>query len=176
MIFGTFKMKQTLLLAVIGVAGLAVGFGGGFALSHTKSKTVISDMQAKMQQTEASSQQKISNYDRMVSRLTTELQLANMELEKLKSAAPVEMADSTSRTAGSAARTEIDVEYEKPDGPTSMDANTRLYKIQSGDSLWAIAQRELGNGSRYTEILKLNPKISEKSNLVVGSNLKIPAK
>jgi len=30
------------------------------------------------------------------------------------------------------------------------------YTVRSGDSLWLIAQKHLGNGSRYTEIAKLN--------------------
>ncbi|MFR5069746.1 MAG: LysM peptidoglycan-binding domain-containing protein [Eubacteriales bacterium] len=32
----------------------------------------------------------------------------------------------------------------------------RTYTVQSGDSLWQIAQSQLGNGARYQEIKALN--------------------
>lgn len=35
-------------------------------------------------------------------------------------------------------------------------AATRTYTVRSGDSLWAIAAKQLGNGSRYKEIKSLN--------------------
>lgn len=63
-----------------------------------------------------------------------------------------------------------------------VDANTisagssstveRVYTVQAGDSLWAIAQRELGNGSRWQEISKLNGLTS--TTIRVGQKLKLP--
>ena len=46
------------------------------------------------------------------------------------------------------------------------------YIVQSGDSLWAIAERLLGNGARYTEIMELNGLTS----IIIypGQVLKIP--
>lgn len=46
------------------------------------------------------------------------------------------------------------------------------YTVQAGDSLWAIAARLLGDGSRYPEIQKLNGLNSEL--ISVGQKLKIP--
>ena len=48
----------------------------------------------------------------------------------------------------------------------------RVYTVQAGDSLWAIAQRELGNGSRWQEISKLNGLTS--TTIRVGQKLKLP--
>lgn len=48
----------------------------------------------------------------------------------------------------------------------------RVYTVQVGDSLWAIAQRELGNGSRWQEISKLNGLTS--TTIRVGQKLKLP--
>lgn len=46
------------------------------------------------------------------------------------------------------------------------------YTVQPGDSLWAIAQKKLGNGSRWQEISTLNGLTS--TTIKVGQKLKIP--
>lgn len=43
----------------------------------------------------------------------------------------------------------------------------KSYTVKSGDSLWAICQRELGDGSKYKEIAKLNG-IKNPSSIKVG--------
>jgi len=54
---------------------------------------------------------------------------------------------------------------------------SRQHIVQEGDSLWRIAAEQLGDGSRYTEIVKLNTGILEDEDaLVVGMCLKIPAR
>jgi len=54
---------------------------------------------------------------------------------------------------------------------------SRWYTVQEGNNLWKIATEQLGNGSRYTEISKLNADIlDDEDNLVVGMRLKIPAR
>jgi nucleoid-associated protein YgaU len=52
---------------------------------------------------------------------------------------------------------------------------TREYTVKNGDSCWKIAANELGDGSRYTEIIKLNG-LPENPKLDIGMKLKIPAK
>lgn len=48
----------------------------------------------------------------------------------------------------------------------------RVHTVVHGDTLWAIAQKYLGKGNRYTEIVKLN---GLKSNVIYsGMKLKIP--
>jgi len=50
------------------------------------------------------------------------------------------------------------------------------YVVADGDSLWEIAAEHLGNGSRYTEITRLNTDvIDDEDNLIVGTRLKLPA-
>ncbi len=54
---------------------------------------------------------------------------------------------------------------------------SRLYVVQEGDSLWKIAAKQLGNGSCYTEIKKLNANILDnEDNLTVGMRLRMPAR
>lgn len=53
----------------------------------------------------------------------------------------------------------------------------RVYIVQEGDSLWRIAAKQLGSGSRYTEIIELNAVIlDDEDNIAVGMRLKIPAR
>lgn len=52
----------------------------------------------------------------------------------------------------------------------------QTYTVVSGDCLWTIAQRHLGDGSRYTEIYELNKDMIKNPSLIsVGQVLKLPA-
>lgn len=51
----------------------------------------------------------------------------------------------------------------------------RKYVIEPGDELWAIAERELGSGERWREILALNPTLDASARLAVGSVVLLPA-
>ncbi len=49
------------------------------------------------------------------------------------------------------------------------------YVVREGDSLWKIADAQLGNGSRYTEIAKLNSDMLEdEDSLAMGMRLRLP--
>lgn len=51
------------------------------------------------------------------------------------------------------------------------------YVVRKGDSLWKIAAAQLGSGSRYTEISKLNANVlDDEDNLVIGMRLRMPAR
>lgn len=51
----------------------------------------------------------------------------------------------------------------------------KKYVVSENDCLWKIAQSQLGNGSRYTEIKKLNSDLINDNNVVVaGLCLKLP--
>lgn len=57
-------------------------------------------------------------------------------------------------------------------GNTTAEPTYRVHTVVHGDTLWAIAKKYLGNGSRYPEIVKLN---ALKSNVIYsGMKLKIP--
>ena len=58
--------------------------------------------------------------------------------------------------------------------PIQPAENYRIHTVAHGDTLWAIAKKYLGNGSRYKEIVSLN---GLKSNVIYsGMKLKIPNK
>lgn len=53
----------------------------------------------------------------------------------------------------------------------------KTYSLIKGDSLWKVAQKELGSGNRFPEIQKLNGiKDSQLRSLPIGLKLKLPSK
>lgn len=48
----------------------------------------------------------------------------------------------------------------------------KTYKVKKGDSLWAIAEKQLGNGNRYKEIKSLNELSGD--TIYTGQTLKLP--
>jgi nucleoid-associated protein YgaU len=54
----------------------------------------------------------------------------------------------------------------------------RQYVVQSDDSLWQIATKQLGDPVRYKEIVKLNPGVlkNENTTLQIGMQLNLPAR
>ncbi len=60
--------------------------------------------------------------------------------------------------------------------PQATQGDLRQYTIKQNDSLWKIAQSELGDGNRWKEIYELNKGIIEDSNkLTAGKVILIPA-
>lgn len=57
------------------------------------------------------------------------------------------------------------------------DAKTTTYVVKAGDSLWKIAERELGNSNAIAQIKQLNADVLGESETVkVGMKLKLPTK
>jgi len=53
--------------------------------------------------------------------------------------------------------------------------NAKQIRIQPGDSLWKLARRHLGSGSRWNELLASNPAISDPNHIQPGAMLVVPA-
>lgn len=51
---------------------------------------------------------------------------------------------------------------------------TRTITVHAGDSLWKIAEQNLGRGSRWRELLAANPTLANPSLLTTGSKLNLP--
>ncbi|MFT3888452.1 MAG: LysM peptidoglycan-binding domain-containing protein [Arachnia sp.] len=50
----------------------------------------------------------------------------------------------------------------------------RPYEVQPGDELWSVAERELGAGQRWRDIVDLNPTLDASSRLAPGSVILLP--
>ena len=55
------------------------------------------------------------------------------------------------------------------------EAEVEYYVIEKGDTLWAIASKFLGNGSKYPEIFEANREVIEDPDLIFpGQKIRIP--
>ena len=162
-------MNQKVVQAVIAIVGLGVGLALGVMITNSKSKAAIADLQSKLQQSEAASQEKFHNYDITINRLSNELQQAKTELEKVNTLASAaeEVVIATADNKKTAAASDNN----------SIPGTAKLYTVKEGDSFWEIAASQLGDGNRYKEIIKLNPNVSTNDkNLAVGMKLKMPTR
>ena len=65
---------------------------------------------------------------------------------------------------------------EQPPRPTPTAPQSKTYTVKAGDCLWNIAKKQLGTGSRYTEIYNLNKDKIKNPNLIyAGQVLTLPS-
>ena len=178
-------MKQMIASIAALALGIGIGVGIGMAVSKSKvneSKIKIEALQAQMEASKEESEKTIrkaaeeiarlnkslNGYQAMFSPLKNELERVKGELAQLKSQniQPVV-------TAPPAETTTKPVTNPAAAVPPSVPSTE--YIVKDGDSLWKIAEQQLGDGMRYKEILLLNPAISENQTLIVGTKLKIPS-
>lgn len=62
------------------------------------------------------------------------------------------------------------------DRPKAKKASNRSYKVKEGDSLWKISAKQLGDGNRYSDILRLNKsQLGNTDKVLPGMRLTLPS-
>ncbi|MCE5185902.1 MAG: LysM peptidoglycan-binding domain-containing protein [Planctomycetaceae bacterium] len=194
-------MNKQATCIVIAVIGLGAGVGAGFLINRPKlnaGKAALAELQAKMQQTEQQLQAagadsarlnselrrvntELTRYKTEYVRASTDLARVTVELNKLKESIipQAEVPDSAASAVPAVATstsTQPAAVGQTASAPKASIVAAGEYVIKDGDNLWNIASEQLGSGIRFKEILALNPGITEKTTLAVGSKIKLPAK
>lgn len=96
-----------------------------------------------------------------------------VQLEKLQLEEELENLKNPDAAAAKSEKTDAqkDSKEEKKTDTTSGDY--KEYTVQSGDTIWTIAQKQLGNGAEYQKILDANG-MKEGDPLQIGAKIKIP--
>jgi len=69
----------------------------------------------------------------------------------------------------------VPVTPSQPTAPAPVASQLNVVTVKPGDSLWKLAQQNLGNGLRWRDLLAVNPGIADSNNIAVGSQIYLPA-
>ena len=92
------------------------------------------------------------------------MQLENMQLQE-------KLDGKDTKTTGNSDTADTKVDTKKDTASTS--SGTKEYTVKDGDTMWTIAQSQLGNGAEYQKILDANG-LKESDTLAPGTVIKIP--
>jgi nucleoid-associated protein YgaU len=166
-----------MLYPVMLLVGVGIGTGVGMLISKPRideKKKEIDLLVTQMQTAKTDSDKTIQLHKSELMRMKNMLMQTTTKLADINA----ELKEIENRTPESPATSEPEVVITTPSDTnrTPSTVPTTDYIIEDGDSFWKIAQEELGDGNRYTEILDLNPDISENQTLIIGTKIKIPTR
>ena len=179
-------MKQLISYLAAIILGIGVGYGIGTMVS--KSKLQQSEMRAEelltqMQTADADAKKKLKKAMDEAIRHRSNLSRNQNEMLALKAklkraeAEMVKFKNENLRLATAAVSETPEAAPAQPEKTAALppsDIATKEYTIEENDSLWKIAEKELGDGTRYKEILEVNPGMTETQALKIGMKIKIP--
>ena len=172
-------MNNQIKYLVILIVGVGIGTGIGILISKpeiNKSQKELDQLMTQMQTSKDESEKTIQRAAAEIARKENELKRTKTLLIQMDTQLKEATAQLQQIKTGNISPNETQpVAMSTPTGSTSTTA-AHEYTIQEGDSLWKIAQNQLGDGLRYKEILKFNPEISENQTLTVGMKIKLPEK
>lgn len=177
------------IYAVIALIALAGGTGIGYLLTESK----VTEVQTEIGQLQKANSQLETDFKKTEAEITQlktdlvkarnekvqfdrDLTKAKMDLSRTKAVLQQVLGQQIKPSQTSLKKPAAPAAAIDQNRPSVTIAGTREYIVKNGDSLWVIATKELGSGTRYEEILKLNPHINKNTTLDIGMKLKIPAK
>jgi LysM repeat protein len=83
--------------------------------------------------------------------------------------------DMAKAIAPNAPRPTIASEVAPPSAAAQRDSSLHTITVRPGDSLWKIAQQNLGRGGRWQELLAANPRIVDPARIATGTEIVLPA-
>ncbi len=177
-------MNNRIVCPVMLLVGISIGAGVGTLISKSKidqGKKDFEQLQTQMQTEKTESEETIqkaateiarkdnelARTKSLLSQITMQLAKAKAELRAVKSRNPEPVL--TSPGTG-----EPEVVITTPSGTATPAVASVEYTVEENDSLWKIAEEQLGNGIRYQEIIDLNDGVTENTVLHKGMKLKLP--
>ena len=158
------------------LVGIGIGAGVGMLISKSKidkGQKDFEQLQTQMQTAKIESEETIQKAATEIARMkdfgkqiTMQLAKANAELRAIKSRNP-----ESAPTSPEAAEPEVVITTPTGTVPATVFID---YTVVENDSLWKIAEEQLGNGIRYQEIIDLNDGVTENTVLHKGMKLKLP--
>ncbi|HBG7748129.1 TPA: LysM peptidoglycan-binding domain-containing protein [Clostridioides difficile] len=91
----------------------------------------------------------------------------SIKLKQHRDYSTKKLVPATPKNTSDSGRPSIKIETKRVDSVNA--PNTKTYTVKSGDSLWSICQKQLGNGSLYKKVYELNKAMMDKANK--GKNL-----
>lgn len=91
----------------------------------------------------------------------------SIKLKQYRDYSTKKLVPATPKTTNDTGRPSIKIEPKRVDSVNAPSGKT--YTVKSGDSLWSICQKQLGNGSLYKKVYELNKTMMDKANK--GKNL-----
>ncbi len=169
-------MNNRMLYPVMLLVGIGIGTGVGMLISKPKidkGQKDFEQLQTQMQTAKAESEKTIARNENEITRMkdfvkqiTMQLAKAKAELEAIKGGNP-----ESALTSPEAAEPEVVITTPIGTAPATSAID---YTVEENDSLWKIAEEQLGNGIRYQEIIDLNDGVTENTVLHKGMKLKLP--
>lgn len=91
---------------------------------------------------------------------------------------PLTLRPSISSTTSVLSPAPVPIVPSRPAAPISRSSSPALHAVivQRGDSLWKLAQQNLGKGSRWRELLAVNPAIENPHQIETGAQIYIPTR
>ncbi|HBF4082238.1 LysM peptidoglycan-binding domain-containing protein [Clostridioides difficile] len=85
-----------------------------------------------------------------------------IKLKQYRDYSTKKLVPATPKKTNETGRPSVKIEPKRVDSVNA--PNTKTYTVKSGDSLWSICQKQLGNGSLYKKVYELNKSMMDKAN------------